>query len=62
MISKGAGFAYTWAKHLQNEKTTVQNGQILIIAAGHIGNAFMDVSALKYLAEFYRLKADNIDF
>ncbi|NBI91022.1 lipopolysaccharide heptosyltransferase family protein [Lachnospiraceae bacterium] len=56
ILSKALAFIYVFLLNISKKKKKVTSGKILIIAAGHMGNAIMDIDAICALKDFYKGK------
>lgn len=56
ILSKAIAFVYIFILNLFHTRKKVNNGKVLIIAAGHMGNAILDIDAILALKNFFRKK------
>lgn len=59
-LSKAIGFIYVFFLYHSRKKAKVNNGKILIIVSGHLGNLLMDVHALYDLKNYYLAKDKEV--
>ena len=60
ILSKAAAFIYVFFLYINKKKKNVDSGKILIIAAGHIGNAILDIDAIEELKNYYQRKNKKV--
>ena len=60
ILSKAVAFAYIFILNLFHTRKKVNSGKVLIIAAGHMGNAILDIDAIMALKNFFRKKNKKV--
>lgn len=60
ILSKAIAFVYIFILNLFHTRKKVNSGKVLIIAAGHMGNAILDIDAIMALKNFFRKKNKKV--